>query len=415
MSSIVEFKHWYVYRHDHHRGPYSLSELQASFHRGVLSENSILWMEGSPDWRILKEWDDFIKIIPPSLPLDEKNSPGAAGTLLSEYDPHPPNSNPTQPLERKRWSNKIYLLGFFFIIALTLYLNEYFSTKIPLEGLHPKQAAKLTKILNRGGKLRFELGMKEDGSGIYLSSNLREKSLILLRLRSKETSIDLKTIGIFDKDPILLKDFEFIKGKTFKEGKYKYRIEILEIPSLIKRLKSFFIGGEIPLHKKRVSGFFLAFKQTEQEYLLFKKKKKRRDFYHLFLEKYQTLSSLLGKIRDFYLRDLKSSEKGSDMKVFEQAYRTEIAPLLQALFYQDRELSKTTQSQDRHHLQKSMKSLENIRTFVMLRLEETQKNAHLTKIKKKYLEDIFSERMKILSFTLQKSIHLYRKEMRLLQ
>lgn len=56
-------KHWYIYRKDHHLGPFTVMNLRELYLRGSLLGTEQLWREGDPGWRLLKEYDGIRYIL----------------------------------------------------------------------------------------------------------------------------------------------------------------------------------------------------------------------------------------------------------------------------------------------------------------------------------------------------------------
>ncbi len=68
----MEEKNWYIYRENHHLGPYTFQDLENFLDEGTLSTLSLVWKEGGPEWLPISEWSDF-DLMPlkesPQLPL----------------------------------------------------------------------------------------------------------------------------------------------------------------------------------------------------------------------------------------------------------------------------------------------------------------------------------------------------------
>jgi hypothetical protein len=52
-------KSWFIFKGDHHTGPFSTEEIRTKLHRGDLGAMDLLWLEGGPSWQRLSSYEDF--------------------------------------------------------------------------------------------------------------------------------------------------------------------------------------------------------------------------------------------------------------------------------------------------------------------------------------------------------------------
>ena len=50
-------RHWYIYKKDHHLGPFTVMNLRELYLQGSILGAQQLWREGDPGWLALKDYN----------------------------------------------------------------------------------------------------------------------------------------------------------------------------------------------------------------------------------------------------------------------------------------------------------------------------------------------------------------------
>ncbi|MCO4792294.1 MAG: DUF4339 domain-containing protein [Bacteriovoracaceae bacterium] len=82
-------ENWFIFKEDHHLGPFSSQKLMAMFHEQEVSENVLVWKEGFDAWLPMKECAEFSEAFP----------------VMDELPPLPPI--PSMPSQSEQLNNKV--------------------------------------------------------------------------------------------------------------------------------------------------------------------------------------------------------------------------------------------------------------------------------------------------------------------
>ena len=71
---LADSQGWFIFQEGHHRGPFSLKEMQKFLKIGTVQERTKIWRHGQNHWRSLSQYEEFKKVVR-KMPLSGFDSP----------------------------------------------------------------------------------------------------------------------------------------------------------------------------------------------------------------------------------------------------------------------------------------------------------------------------------------------------
>lgn len=392
-------KVWFIFKGTHHLGPFSVEEIAAFYQAKEITEQTMIWKEGSEKWELLLKVSEFSflfhKEMPkPAVPLDQPAVPEelppplppipslpkkipkivsteAEPSLAVQDDLPPPIPldailDPTgeqklnfdkKPKQSSR-SSKYVLFGvavIFIILMGRFWLNEQQSAiNLRIRGVMPVYHERLEMTASKiTPKFEVAMALSLDGQTLYASTNKSGDIQTVIKL----TSVPRRVLGTEDVVVTVKGDLKnhvgkfmrmnLSKGARFLPGDYTVHAEGREVHFINRHFKSLSgLGFFKSLNKSYVyDGEALIYSGTPREF-----EKKMADYKEILiaelqrpyqdkLERIQTLESLLNQTSQNYLMELEKAKTGKTISNFERKFIKEISPLLQSLVVKGHELA----------------------------------------------------------------------------
>jgi len=381
-------KEWFIYKGDHHTGPYGYDDVEKMFLDGIVEDNDLIWKEGLSDWvplRVLlqkqgikrekrkKRAIKFPIIVdsPPSIYFDEyptvvqvevENETATeieTPKIVSQKNVASPSS--TEKSRGNIFNAIIAALVLLSIMYRVLVFFNEASTEFKIPQLSESDLSRLESVAAKdykeGQKPQLEVSLDKDLKQIVVASNFKGEGFLQIYLKAKKGKIlgtgpsellgDLKVNKSWGKT----NDLTFLKGTRIFPGYYDVYISGYfwnDIGPMTLYLSQYSWINDIfkPLKKVEV--------QFETQFLFSKDghsdfNKKLQDYnekleqiksykYEGKLESYRTIKALLAQIIFHYKESVKVMKRGYDIYRFENRYAKTIGPVLRSLVLENRKL-----------------------------------------------------------------------------
>lgn len=368
-------KEWFVFKGTHHLGPFSKEEIAEFYHSKEISDQTLVWKEGSPSWEPLHKTAFFEFLFKPTIAVDAPPPipsipvlPKAPKDSVDDEELPPPipldaildptgefrqNKNMTET--SNRWPFAIGLFIFVAVIAWYGMTQRDANIQLRIRGLMPVYLEKLeTMATKKSNHFEAELALSLDGLTLWGSSNY--PGLINVKMELK--SIPKRVLGTDDVELLVKGDFDshlgkftrmtLLRGSKFLPGEYTVHVSGKEIHYINRHLKKLSQFSFFRSFNKSYSydGRVLIYAGTPREFekrladyaeSIFREKLKP---FQDKLERIQTFESILNATSQNYLLVLETAKTGSAIKQFEAKFIKEISPLLQTLVVKANELAK---------------------------------------------------------------------------
>ena len=342
-------KEWFVFRNNHHWGPYTEEEMERHRRLGHLKESDLTWKEGQKDWRPLRDQEDLRGL------LEEKERPEVNPAPSLQVEEVAPSEGRLPERGKKRfpfWRFGIVLgLGG---MALLGYWYFFFLQPIhppSFKGLDSGKRAEMEHILNSGEDIHH-MNLSEDESGLWFAFGQRVEGKVSIYLTSREGEILAENpVEVFSSGDIyggvgFFEEFEVLRGAGLVPGKYDYRI-VIEPKNLMGHLVSFL--KDYPIfegqpwvqslaNEIKLTGVFYHYAESEEDFrerlALFNERTlfKRRGLPLIDqLEKLRVFYAMMVKVKEIFDGQLPLAKNGEDFGGLKSHYVEKVSPLLQRI------------------------------------------------------------------------------------
>ena len=368
-------KQWFVFKNDHHEGPYEEEYILREYRQDRLKDSSLVWKEGLETWSPLRDQPFFQTPSQTSDNIqqaDNKKEDKKRETL----PPILPPSTKARRLPDSDIPNVIKAsssrLRTAFISAVILFLIggaifTAFSLTTP-----PPPAVVLLNI-SRDQKGRIEntlrshsgqhtLGLTEDKNGLWLAYGLPVTGSVSLYLKSRKNRIlSEENVEVFASQKMVgglavFNKFETLRGTALVLGEYDYNVNLrpeAPLAHLGRFLRSYRVFKtrewmDIFGDLIKVKGVFHYYGEDEGDFEdRLKAFNGKRQFQQQNLplidqlEKLRVFYAMMEKIKTFFEKTIKQAKVGRDFASLENHYVQNISPLLQKITLDSREKSIT--------------------------------------------------------------------------
>ena len=316
-------KNWFVFRDDHHLGPFSKQDLIHLLDKNEMGENELIWAEGEFKWRPLKEVAIFEgQLTPPPLPEPSPLESLPSLPFESELIPGPEivfsssSSSSSSLLFKTIFISTFVFSTLFFILYMA---GSFQSQKFSWKGLPLSERGSFERVISSplGSRPRLRWFLLQDFKGLYIASNDSSLDRIYLILKSLkgETLSTQKMIATsessFKNGLAYFNKFVMNKGSSLHPGRYEV---ILYAQKEASDEKAPFYKGEILLFKGGKAQFKSHLKR-------FHKSIREEKIRHLRerRERYRSFLALLKKTMALYGRVSHKFSIGSFKKVYNKS------------------------------------------------------------------------------------------------
>ena len=364
---------WFVFRNDHHEGPYSVEQISLSYRQGKIQAETLVWKEGLEHWSPLKGLDCFKELFSEDLspPQTEKKAerPSLLPPLPSPIptpDPTPApipastSTGPRPPTERPRVAKGSHLYFYFIFFSIILFVGllsyslffwpQSAQPSLVQLNISPTQKESIREVL-RSRSHSHLLGLTSDQNNIWFVYGLPLNGSISLYLKSQQHRIlsSEKSVEVFSSGTITtglasFKNFETLRGDSLVLGEYDYTIYIhpegllANVGRLLKSKNLLHSQLDIFGHVIKLTGTFHYYGDDKED---FEKKLEALNDKKYFqeqgmplidqLEKLRVFFSMMEQANNFFEKNIQEVKVGDDFTSFKIHYIEKVSPLLQKI------------------------------------------------------------------------------------
>ena len=346
-------KNWFVFKTDHHIGPFSFWELSQLLDQKKLEKWELIWCEGRKKWQPIEEVELFQReeifqekegpkkepqreICPPQdssqervkpLPLEGEKTylqEGLEDTALPQEELSETPAFEVSPFVGERSLSRLSCGLAFLGVCFGLSAFLFFSSQEPLlEGLDSRSRESLkraTRVPFQSGRPSIRWKTQRRGKGLYLATNYPHLAKLFLRMKAKKgrflgrQEVVLRSSGVLKGGIAHFKKWEIEKGTQILPGEYQTEV-FMDNGNLLTRGTVPFYRGTQKSFSKRLEKFH------ERQRQHWKPLKDCR-------QRYESFYALLSKLDALANKDLPSS--------FERDYNEDVGLALRDLIIDTR-------------------------------------------------------------------------------
>ena len=372
-------KQWFVFKNDHHEGPYSEEYILREYRQGRLKDTSLVWEERLENWSPLRDQPFFQKLFYKSENIqkseDKKSKilppiPSLEAVSLPVEDDVADFVSDSVVVEKKSASYFRLSTSLIIVVVLSLLgggaymafslLKRVVPPAVVLLNVSQEQRDRIESTLRSNTAAQHGLGLTEDKNGLWFAYGLPLTGSVSLYLKSRKNQILSKeAVEVFASQKMVaglavFNKFETLRGTALVFGEYDYKIH-LRPEGFSESLGRFLRSMKFFRNEKwmDIFGDIIKFEGTfhyygnddddfkEQLKAFNEKKQFRQQNLPLIdqLEKLRVFYAMMEKIKVFFDKTLKQAKVGEDFTSLENHYVQNISPLLQKITFDSHEKS----------------------------------------------------------------------------
>ncbi len=366
-------KEWFVFKKDHHEGPYSEKYIRREYRENRLKGSSLVWKEGLESWSPLKDQSCFQELFPKSNTIqkseDESKEEGLPPPISSLEGASSPDKYVSNVVKEKksasypRLFSPLAIMAVLSLLGVSAYmissLLKRSNLSIVLLNTSPDQKGRIENVLHSHVDVHL-LDFTEDKNSLWVAYGRPLTGPASIYLKSRKNRIlSEKSVEVFASHKmvvgfVIFSKFETLRGTSLVSGEYDYRIRLypkglfpsigrfLRLHIFLEDMKWMDIFGDVitlegilHYHVDNKDGF-------EEKLAVFNKKKHfQQKSLPLIeqLEKLKVFYAMMEKIKVFFDKHIKEAKEGKDFASLEDHYIQNISPLLQKITLDSQEKS----------------------------------------------------------------------------
>lgn len=409
-------KNWFIINNDHHRGPFSSTDIEKLLDNGKLAEDTMIWKESLDDWTALgltKEFSGFFCPEVPSIPVVVKEVVHFPDLSEIEVVELPNLMVDKQVNFSDRYAAPlkycIASISVIFAIFVTYLVSNNSTKKASFTKLKRKEFKRLKEHKNAPfkEKLNMDFAFSKKANTLWASSNIEGPATMYLNLKSidgrviSDTPVVMNSTAKLNGKAIKFEQFVFDKGSKLAAGEYE--ATVVSVKTGLKTKTDKFLGKRVPAnrnlkYKGRVNLYGKSKKVFEKKLKTYRRNKRLEKNLPLQdrIEKYRTLGALVDRLGKIYGKSIHNMKRPGKMRKFEIDYGMSVGPILQGIILDNHKQARTLRRKKPVRAKKYIRLLEygkRIGELASDMMTITSKFKVLTKSKRAHLKLIFAKKV----------------------